>query len=181
MHDLTGVFLTPLTSSAPPENILTRSNSINPPFSSIPAHFLYSSFAPLETSTSAHWFLMQFLLDFYSFSRHLECWDLRHTFCSPLFFSVSWPELSWLSLCHFVFWLVVVFALNLLVVYFLNSGLDLMEDVCCVCVLEHQQMFSSPTKCLCLLSDITNVFLSSSFNVFPLSSLPGMWVFLCNL
>lgn len=110
---------------------------INPPFSSIPAHFLYSSFAPLETSTSVHWFLVQLLLDFYSFSRYLECWDLRHALYSPLFFSASWPELSWLALCHWftcilsnlkwfwslcdhnltfvLFWLIVVSVLNLVV------------------------------------------------------------------
>jgi len=92
MHDLTGVFLPPLTSNAPPENMWTR--SINPPVSSIPALFLYSSYAPLETSTSVHWFLEQLLLGFYSFSRHLECWDIRRTFCSPFLFSASWPEFS---------------------------------------------------------------------------------------
>lgn len=61
---------------------------------SLPVH------APLETSTSVHWFLVQLLLDFYSFSRHLECWDFRHTFCSLFLFSASWPELSQSSPCH---------------------------------------------------------------------------------
>lgn len=78
----------------PSREHLDTLHPINPPVSSIPALFLYSSYAPLETSTSVHWFLVQLLLGFYSFSRHLECWDYRRTSCSPFLFSAFWPELS---------------------------------------------------------------------------------------